>query len=62
MKRQVNDLLVQEGVIQRIVEEFSNQTSKRRISTQRMSAIEQVDRYVNLSGLEETIMESGFSI
>ena len=62
IKQQVNDLLVQEGVIQRIVNEFSAQTSKRMISTQRMTAIEQVDRYVNLSGLDDAIMESGFSI
>jgi hypothetical protein len=61
LEQQVNDLLVQQNVIERTVEHISSQSVKQ-MSAQRMSAVDHVDRYVNLSGLDAAIMESGFSI
>jgi len=57
----VNDLLLQEGVVERVVGDISRKTERAK-SRQRMTPMETVDHMVNLSGVDAAIMESGFSI
>ena len=58
---EVNDLLVQEHVVERVAQEMSRQMHVAH-SGQHMSAMERVDCMVNLSGVDAAIMETGFSI
>jgi hypothetical protein len=57
----VMDLIRQEQVVERVVQEIAQQTQRAR-SGQQMTVIETVDRIVNLTGLDAAVMETGFSI
>jgi hypothetical protein len=59
--KQVNNLLLQENVVDRVAQEISRQLNHAH-SGQRLTAMETIDRMVNLSGVDAAIMETGFSI
>lgn len=59
--QQVNALLVQERVVDRVVQELFTQRQLAHSETQ-MTAMEKVDRMINLEGVDAAILECGFSI
>lgn len=59
--QQISHLLLQENVVERVAQEMTRQMQKAR-SGQHMTAMETVDRMVNLSGIDAAIMETGLSI
>jgi hypothetical protein len=61
LSQQVNTLLVQENVVEQVVQELSRQRQQAHAGNH-MTAMEKVDRMVNLDGVNAAVLEAGFSI